>query len=127
MVLAGGFATSPKSVFAVTRFKRIDTNRWQVSGYLRYGITKRTTLTAIAYCGEGPAPKAVSRTAKLSSHGGRAKIACPTGTTLTSGGMVVRPAKPKTALVFLMRVEGAKTWAVANSTAGRLTAIAYCR
>jgi hypothetical protein len=127
VVLAGGFATSNKSVFAATRLERTAPNAWQVSGYLRYGITKRTALTAIAYCGTGPAPTAISKTVSLSKDGGRSTVACPTGKMLTFGGMVVRPAKPKTALVLLMRVEGAKTWAVANSTAGKLTSIAYCR
>jgi hypothetical protein len=127
VVVAGGFATSPNSVFAVTRLARVRADRWQVSGYLRYGITKRTALTAVAYCGAGPAPTAVERTVKIGSDGGRSTVACPAGKMLTFGGMVAQPAKPRTVLVFLMRVEGAGTWAVADSTAGRLTAIAYCR
>jgi len=127
VVVAGGFATSPNSVFAVQRLVRIGTDRWQVSGYLRYGITKRTELTAIAYCGKGPAPKAVSQSIQLSSDGGRTKAACPSGKRLLFGGMVARASKPRTVLVFLMRVEDTNSWAVANSTAGRLTAIAYCR
>jgi hypothetical protein len=127
VVLAGGFSTSPNTVFAATRLARTAADRWQVAGYLRYGITKRTTLTAIAYCGKGPAPKAVPRTVKLSSDGGRTKAACPSGKRLKFGGMVVSTAKPRTALVFHMRVEDGNSWAVANSTAGNLTSIAYCR
>ena len=127
VVVAGGFATSPNTVFAVQRLMRVGTNRWQVSGYLRYGITKRTKLTAIAYCGKGPAPKPVSKTVKLTSAGGRATATCPSGKKLVFGGMVMSAAKPRTALVLFMRVEGTNTWAVGNSTAGGLTAIAYCR
>jgi hypothetical protein len=127
VVGAGGFATSGNTVFAVTRLQRSASNRWQVSGYLRYGLTKRTTLTAIAYCSQGPAPKAVSRTVKLTSDGGRTKAACPAGKRLAFGGVVIRAAKPRTGLVFLMRVEDTQSWAVANSTAGQLTSIAYCR
>jgi hypothetical protein len=127
VVLSGGFATSPKTVFAASRLKRTAANRWTVSGYLRYGRTKRTGLTAIAYCGRGPAPKPTARTVKIGNDGGQSAVTCPTGKQLRSGGMLVRTAKPKTALVFFMRVDGANTWRVANSTAGRLTSIAYCR
>jgi hypothetical protein len=127
VVLGGGFATSPNTVFAVQRLLRLGTDRWQVSGYLRYGITKRTELKAIAYCGKGPAPQAVSRTVRLSSDGGRATATCPTGKRLAFGGMVARAAKPRTALVFIMRVKDVNGWEVANSTAGTLTSVAYCR
>jgi hypothetical protein len=127
VVLSGGFATSRRTVFAASRLMRTGADRWTVSGYLRYGITKRTKLTAIAYCGNGPAPKRTRRTVKMSRDGGQSAVTCPTGKQLTSGGVLVRTAKPKTALVFFMRVDGANTWRVANSTAGQLTAIAYCR
>jgi hypothetical protein len=127
VVLAGGFATSPKTVFAVQRMSRIANNQWQVAGYLRYGITKRTELKAIAYCGKGPAPTAVSSTVHMSDDGGRAKATCPSGKKLVFGGMVAQGAKPRTVLVFLMRVEEKNSWMVANSTAGTLTSIAYCR
>jgi hypothetical protein len=127
VVLAGGFRTSPNTVFAVQRLMRVGTDRWQVSGYLRYGITKRTELKAIAYCGKGPAPTAVSSTITMGNDGGRTKAACPSGTRIRFGGVLAQAAKPRTVLVFLMRVEDGNSWAVANSTAGKLTAIAYCR
>jgi hypothetical protein len=127
VVLAGGFAVSPNTVFAIQRILRIGTDRLQVSGYLRYGITNRTVLKAIAYCGKGPAPKAVSSTVTLGSEGGRAKASCPSGKRLVFGGMVAKAAKPRTVLVFLMRAEDTNSWLVANSTAGTLTSIAYCR
>jgi hypothetical protein len=130
VVVAGGFKASPHTVLAVTRLERTAANRLRVSAYLRYSITKRTLLTAIAYCGPGPAPKLVSHTEKLPKTGGNAEATCPAGTKLTFGGVVASGAGYHP-LVFAMVAVGQTTWRVRDSTdkhaASTLTSLAYCR
>jgi hypothetical protein len=130
VVLAGGFASTPRSVIAMTRLERVGTNRLRVSAYLRYGITKRTLLTAIAYCGTGPAPKLVSQTLTLPKGGGQADATCPAGTKLVFGGVIAKGAGYHP-LVFSMAALDQNTWRVRESTdkraAATLTSLAYCR
>ncbi len=127
VVVAGGFAATRHSVVAVTRLERVAANRLLVSAYLRYGITKQTALTAIAYCGAGPVPKQVSKTLTLSSDGGRARATCPAGTKLAFGGVIAKRSGSDPPLVFSMVAQGQDTWQVRESAAGTLTALAYCR
>jgi hypothetical protein len=114
-------------VLAVTRLERVGTDRVSVSAYLRFGITKASTLTAIAYCGPGPAPTLASRTVKLSKKGGHARARCPAGTALVFGGVTATHSTSAMPLVLLMQAANKTTWDVADTTAGKLTALAYCR
>jgi hypothetical protein len=128
VVVAGGFATARNTVFAVTRLQRIGAGRLTVSGYLRYQRTARSTLTAIAFCGPGPAPTAVTTKLTTTNAGGRPRASCPAGKTLTFGGVIAtkkRGAPPP--LVFIMRAVNQGIWEVADSSAGTVTSIAYCR
>jgi hypothetical protein len=128
VVVAGGFATRKNTVLAVTRVQRVAKDRLTVSAYLRYGITKSSTLTAIAYCGPGPAPTAVRKELVLGSSGGRARASCPTGRTLTFGGVIAtKKAGARPPFVFIMRAVNKGTWEVSDSTAGKVISIAYCR
>jgi hypothetical protein len=130
VVLAGGFAASRHTVLAVTRLQRIGVNRLLVSAYLRYGISKHGLLTAIAYCGAGPAPQLVSRTQSFSKDGGNVDATCPAGKTLTFGGVIAR-ASGYPPLVFSMAAVSQGTWRARVSTDARvpstLTSLAYCR
>jgi len=130
VVVAGGFAASPHSVIAVTRLERVGVNRLRVTAYLRYGLTKHTLLTAIAYCGKGPAPKLVSHTETLPKSGGNSQATCPAGTKLTFGGVIAKGSGYHP-LVFGMVAVGQDTWRVRDSTDKRapstLTSLAYCR
>jgi hypothetical protein len=116
-------------VLAVTRLQRVGSNRLRVSAYLRYGISKHSLLTAIAYCGAGPAPRLVSHTASLGTDGGNSQATCPAGTTLLFGGVVATAPYPP--LVFIMAAIGQSTWRVRESTdkksPAQLTSLAYCR
>jgi hypothetical protein len=128
VVVAAGFAARKNTVLAVTRVQRVAVDRLTVSAYLRYGITKSSTLTAIAYCGPGPAPTPVKTQLSLDNSGGRARATCPTGTTLTFGGVIAtKKAGSRPPFVFIMRALNQSTWEVSDSTAGKLTSIAYCR
>jgi hypothetical protein len=130
VVVAGGFVASPHSVIAVTRLERVAANRLQVSAYLRYGITKRAALTAIAYCGTGRAPKLVSQTLTVPKSGGQATATCPAGMKLIFGG-VIATAPGYHPLVFSMVAVDQNGWRVRESTdkraAAKLTSLAYCR
>jgi hypothetical protein len=130
VVVAGGFAASPHSVVAVTRLERVGNSRLRVSAYLRYGITKHTLLTAIAYCGAGPAPKLVPHTVTLPKTGGASEATCPSGHKLMFGGVIAKAAGYHP-LVFAMVAVGQNTWRVRDSTdkhaASTLTSLAYCR
>jgi len=127
VLVGAGFATRDKTVLAVTRVERIGTDQVSVSAYLRFGITKSSALTAIAYCGPGPAPKLASRTVTVSKRGGRARAKCPRGTTLVFGGVTATHSTSAMPLVLLMQATDKATWDVADTTAGKLTALAYCR
>jgi hypothetical protein len=127
VVLAAGFAAPRNTVLAVTRIQRTAVNRLTVSAYLRYGITKSATLTAIAYCGAGPAPIPVAKQVSLTKDGGHSRATCPSGRTLTFGGAIATRAGSQPPLIFAMQAVNQNAWDVANSTSGRLTAIAYCR
>jgi len=130
VVLAGGFAASPRTVLAVTRLERVGVDRLRVTAYLRYAITKSTLLTAIAYCGTGPAAKLVSQTLTLPKAGGGATATCPAGKKLTFGGVIAKAAGYHP-LVFSMVAVNQNAWRVRESTDGRavatLTSLAYCR
>ena len=130
VVVAGGFAATPHSVIAMTRLERIAPNRLRVSAYLRYGITKRAALTAIAFCGTGTAPKLVSQTVTLGKAGGSAVATCPAGTKLVFGGVIAKGAGYHP-LVFSMVAVNQNSWRVRESTdkraASTLTSLAYCR
>ena len=130
VVVAGGFAATPHTVIALTRLERVAANRLQVSAYLRYGISKHSSLTAIAFCGAGPAPKLVSQTLNAPKTGGTVEAACPAGKKLTFGG-VIATAPGYHPLVFSMAAIDQQTWRVRESTDKRttatLTSLAYCR
>jgi hypothetical protein len=130
VVVAGGFAASPHTVIALTRLERVAANRLRVSAYLRYGISKRSLLTAIAFCGPGPAPKLAPQTLNAPKAGGTVEATCPAGTKLTFGG-VIATAPGYHPLVFSMAALSQTTWRVRESTDKRttatLTSLAYCR
>jgi hypothetical protein len=130
VVVAGGFAATRHSVIALTRLERVGIKQLRVSAYLRYGITKRALLTAIAYCGPGPAPKLVPHTLTVPKSGGQATATCPAGTKLMFGG-VIATASGYRPLVFAMVAIDQNGWRVRESTdnraAAKLTSLAYCR
>jgi hypothetical protein len=130
VVVAGGFAASPHTVLALTRMERVAANQLRVSAYLRYGLTKRSLLTAIAYCGTGRAPTVVSNTQPLPKTGGNVEAKCPTGKTIVFGGVIAR-AVGYNPLVFVMAAIDQQTWRVRESTdkhaAATVTSLAYCR
>jgi hypothetical protein len=127
VVIGGGFAASPHAVVAITRLERTASNKLRVSAYLRYGMTKQAKLTAIAYCGAGPAPTPVSKTRTLGADGGIVRAACPAGKSVTFGGVIAAASGSAPPLVFAMQTEGPTRWKVRESTAGTLTSLAYCR
>jgi hypothetical protein len=127
VVVGAGFATRANTVLAVTQLERVGTEQVSVSAYLRFGITKSSTLTAIAYCGPGPAPTLASHTKTISNKGGHSRASCPAGTTLVFGGVSATASSSAMPLVLEMRATDKTSWTVADATAGKLTALAYCR
>jgi len=121
VVVAGGFATTPNSAVLVTGLERVAADRWRVSAHLLQ-TTAHAALTAIAYCGSGPAPKLVSRRIKHYRFG-PVHATCPVGRHLVFGGAIV---KGYSVFLETMRAKNQTTWTVGGS-AGDMTALAYCR
>ncbi len=126
VVVAGGFATTPHTIIYVYDLERVASDLWRVSG----GTVGTTSLTAIAYCGPGPAPKLVSQTVKIGAVVSAVRATCPVGRHLVFGGAILTGAFLQT-----LRVP-AKTknaWAVTGYggdnglPSAKLTALAYCR
>ena len=69
----------------------------------------------------------VSKTINTKSGGGRVAATCPAGTTLSFGGVIAKPSPHKMTLVLSLHADTDTTWSVANTTAGTLTALAFCR
>jgi hypothetical protein len=121
VVVAGGFATTPDVAVIVTALERVAADLWRVAAYLGTGTS--TALTAIAYCGPGPAPKLVSRTMK-NYVSGPVPATCPTGKRLVFGGAIVTPSPGS--VLQTMRAKNQRTWTV-GGIGEAMTALAYCR
>jgi hypothetical protein len=122
VVVAGGFATTPNTVVAVTGLERVAADLWRVSAYIPVDITRHAALTSIAYCGPGPAPKLVSRTIRTLTDG-PAFATCPVGKHLAFGGAIVKGSNPS---LETLRARTQRTWSV-GGYGEKLTALAYCR
>jgi hypothetical protein len=131
VVVAGGFATPPRTDVDVTDLERVASDLWRVSGFVPGG----RSLTAIAYCGPGPAPKLVSQTVTTFDHAGYlglARATCREGTHLVFGGAIVIGGVGAAFQTLRVPAKTKDTWAVTGShgetfRGGRLTALAYCR
>ena len=135
VVLAGGFASSPSTEIFVKDLERAAADKWRVWVTLPYRAS-HTTLTAIAYCGPGPAPKLVSKRVTLSGGPPQTtRATCPVGTSLMFGGAIDKAVLPDQAYLLGMKAADQRTWSVTGQTsgglnedgAGYLTALAYCR
>ena len=85
-------------------------------------------MTAIAYCGRGPAPTKYTRSVTLDVDDTKtARVNCPTDTFLVFGGLLA----PTSILPFRWTAPSATQWAVTGymlvGTKATLTAVAYCR
>ena len=129
VVVAGGFATTPHTFIYVTDLERVASDLWRVSG----SGGGATSLTAIAYCGPGPAPKLVSQTVTTFHHAGYLGLAhatCPAGTHLVFGGAVLKRTGDEFLQTLRVPLNTKNTWAVTGYGGmgrGKLTALAYCR
>jgi hypothetical protein len=118
VLLAGMYRPMPRS--------------WKVSGVATRGAPGH--VTAIAYCGAGPAAVTASRTKSVAA-GGRATVLakCPVGTHVLFGGERTQLADtltgPGTTASGLLRSGSTRIEldAVNDANAGDATAIAYCR
>jgi hypothetical protein len=128
VVVAGGFASTPQSLLAVTGLERVVADEWRVSAYLPFAFGHSVVaLTSIAYCGPGPAPKLESRTI-TAVNGRTARATCPVGTKLAFGGAVLPWGFEGVGYLKTLRAETRSTWSVGgNADSGKLTALAYCR
>jgi hypothetical protein len=130
VVVAGGFASTPRSIVAVTGLDRVAADLWRVSAYLPFAFAGHAVvaLTSIAYCGLGPAPKLVSRTIDAVVVGRTARATCPVGTKLAFGGAILPLGFEGVGYLKTLRAETRSTWSVGgNADSGKLTALAYCR
>jgi hypothetical protein len=134
VVVGGGFATSPHSFVAIKDLERFGADRWRVFAERFYG-RRRTILTAIAYCGAGPAPSLADSRAALRGNRPTTVATCPAGRSLVFGGVRITTAHPKPgstdlAAATVLKAPTATSWRVAGLSGGgvgRLTALAYCR
>jgi hypothetical protein len=132
VVVGGGFAISPHTQVSVRALERVAADRWRVLASPLW--ISHTELTAIAYCGPGPAPKLVSRTIDTQgplprTMSGTARATCPVGTTLAFGGAIVTATGSQVIFLETLRAETRSRWSVGGrgGFGGRLTALAYCR
>ena len=135
VVVGGGFNTKAfPQVGAVAGLERIAADAWRVS-ILNIGDGP-TTVTAIAYCGAGPAPTAKSAAVLLRSGAiGTAKATCPGGTALLFGGEIASASgladRLPHVLAFSFAPVSNTQWNASGGNGGGspgwITALAYCR
>jgi hypothetical protein len=136
VVVGGGYnsAASAQHIELVGRLQRSSSTQWVVT--MINIMPKATTLTAIAYCSAGSAPKQVTKAVSLAPHkGGTARASCPKGTTLAFGGVLGDEFQAGTKFgavaPFSWTASTTTQWVVtgynAGNVAGKLTALAYCR
>jgi hypothetical protein len=136
VVLAGGFTTRTFPYLQVVNdMERIAPDAWRVS-VLNVIRDSTTTVTAIAYCGPGPAPQLATSTVDLASGApGTVRATCPVGTQLVFGGEIATAPNLKSrvpqVLPFKLTAESNAVWSVAalngGGARGTITALAYCR
>ena len=102
--------------------------KWRVRGVTN-GPGVR--LTAVAGCGDAPAPDAVSRTEPVQGGGAKssAKAKCPRGERVTMGGFKQRPFRSGSRFLRGLSRPSRRTWKVTAwefGPPGQVTAIAYC-
>ncbi|MGO9874304.1 MAG: hypothetical protein ACLPVY_10940 [Acidimicrobiia bacterium] len=124
VVVGGGFAISPHTQITVHALERVAADRWRVLASPFWD--SHTELTAIAYCGPGPAPKLVSRALDISGGSGTARATCPVGTQLAFGGGIVTASGAEYAFLQTLRADTRSTWS-AGGRGEKVTALAYCR
>jgi hypothetical protein len=139
VVVGGGFDThsTPRHHALVDRLERVSARQWRVASTAL--TAESETLTAIAYCAAGPAPKLSTATVKVSPHSaGTARAKCPSGTSLVFGGVLApRTGFPYQAAhsaqvdAFGWTATSGAEWVVTafnvGSRTGDLSALAYCR
>jgi hypothetical protein len=136
VVVGGGYNTGATTQHqeSVVRLERSSSTQWRVSAANL--VSRSTSLTAIAYCGPGPAPKVHSATVSMAGgHGATARVHCPSGTSIVFGGLLATsPAAHGTvALVvpFSWTAASKSEWDVTGvnlgGATGTLVALAYCR
>jgi len=130
VVVAGGFATTPHTSITVTDLERVASDLWRVSGGSG-GVT--TSLTSIAYCGPGPAPKLVSQTVETGGVISAARATCPVGRHLVFGGAILTGVNDVFLQTLRVPAKTKNAWAVTGyggngrPRSAKLTALAYCR
>jgi hypothetical protein len=139
VLVGGGFDghPSPRHHDLIDSLERISSRQWRATSTTL--TAEQSTLTAIAYCARGVAPKLYSATVHVSGHSaGTARASCPTGTALVFGGLRAQKTGAPYEAAHTAQVEAfswtAPTptqWVVSaynvGSRTGTLTALAYCR
>ena len=102
-------------------------------GACQAGTGGATSLTAIAYCGPGPAPKLVSRTVDTGGVTSAVRATCPAGRHLVFGGAILTGVEDFFLQTLRVPAKTKDAWAVtgyggdSRLDTAKLTALAYCR
>jgi hypothetical protein len=136
VVVGGGYnsGASRAHLELMVRLERPTPTQWRV--ILRNIAPRATTITALAYCGPGPAPTPHVNTVKLPKNkGGTARASCPADTSLVFGGLIAN--SPRSGVhgadleAFSWSAASTKQWVVTGfndgDAGGTLEALAYCR
>ena len=132
VVVGGGFnsGAAPGHLELVVQLARVTSTQWRVT--LRNIAPGATSVTAIAYCGHGPAPKVqVSAVGMAAKKGGTARASCPAKTSLVFGGLVALSPSSADLEPFSWTAASTTQWAVGGyndgGSNGTMEALAYCR
>jgi hypothetical protein len=137
-VVVGGGYSSGSSLTHLEYVGQLDRESSTQLAVTMVNVVKAaTTVTAIAYCGKGPAPSEHTTTLTLAGHkGGTARVSCPTHTSLVFGGVDVSPPIGKVGnfsavIPFSWTAQSPTQWVVSGynigNLSGTLIAVAYCR
>jgi len=138
VVVGGGFTTKYRNNGPfISDLERVASDKWRVSVIDWPGYGEGASLTAVAYCGTGPAPKLITTSVAVwGGKGGTAHASCPTGTALMFGGVIASPRGDHNpgAVPSALGADSNRTWSVSGfgyissqDSPDELTALAYCR
>ena len=139
VLVGGGYDghPSPRHHDLIDSLERISSTQWRATSSEL--TAEQSTLTAIAYCAAGVAPKLYSTTVKVAGHtAGTARANCPAHTSLVFGGLIAQKTGAAYQAAHTAQVEAFSwtapshsQWVVTafnvGSRTGNLTALAYCR
>jgi len=136
VVVGGGYdsGASLHHLELMVRLERTTPTQWRV--ILRNIAPRATKITALAYCGSGPAPTVHVATVSMPKNkGATARASCPANTSIVFGGLIAN--SPRSGIhgadleAFSWIAATPKQWVVTGfndgDAGGSLEALAYCR